>query len=52
MLSRFVHTDETSGFIQLKTQTKEHQNAVLNKDKTLSRVIDLDKTKSILPLGV
>ncbi len=48
----FIHADETSEFIQLNTYKQKNIKMlpVLNKDKTLSRVIDLDKTKSILPL--
>lgn len=48
----FVYTHETLEFIQLNIYKQKNIKMlpVLNKDKTLSRVIDLDKTKSILPL--
>jgi len=48
----FIYINESDGFIELNTLKKENIKIVplLKKDKTLSRIIDLEKTKSQLPL--
>ncbi|MFT5248454.1 MAG: dTDP-glucose pyrophosphorylase [bacterium] len=48
----FLYEEEDKGFIELKSFQKKNilMLPLLTKDKTLSRVIDLDKTKSIIPI--
>jgi len=48
----FVYRDETSGFIDLSDYRKQGIKILplLHEDHTLSRIIDLEKTDSILPL--
>lgn len=48
----FVHTRETSGFIDLSGYRKQDIKILplLNEDHSLSRIIDLEKTDSVLPL--
>ena len=48
----FFYKNESKGFIDLNSLRKENIKIVpiLKKDKTLSRIIDLKKTKSLLPL--
>ena len=48
----FIYLNESDGFIEFNTLRKENIKIVplLKKDKTLSRIIDLEKTKSQLPL--
>jgi len=49
---KFTYKDEYDGFIELESIRKKDIKIlpILNKDKTLSRIIDLKKIKSILPL--
>ena len=48
----FVYKEESKGFIELNSLRNQNIKMLplLNKDKTLSRIIDLDKTRSIVPL--
>jgi len=48
----FVYIEQTDGFIELESILKQNIKIlpILNKDKTLLKVIDLDKTKSIIPV--
>jgi dTDP-glucose pyrophosphorylase len=48
----FHYREETTGFIELESERRKGIKVipVLNKDRTLSRIIDLNKIKSNLPL--
>ncbi|PTM04100.1 MAG: nucleotidyltransferase [Bacteroidetes bacterium] len=48
----YVFKEDTTDFIELQSFYKRNIKILplLNKDKTLSRVIDLEKTKSLLPM--
>lgn len=48
----FLYEAETNGFIDLRKYRKKDIRVlpILNEDKTISRIIDLEKTQSTLPL--
>tara|TARA_B110000305_G_C19461139_1_gene654471 strand:+ start:4003 stop:5040 length:1038 start_codon:yes stop_codon:yes gene_type:complete len=50
--TNFIFKEETNGYIDLKSDINENLKIlpILFKDKTLSRIIDLDKIKSIIPV--
>ena len=48
----FVYKENTDGFIELESTRKQKIVIlpILNKDKSLNRIIDLDKIKSVVPV--
>jgi dTDP-glucose pyrophosphorylase len=48
----FAHKNSTDGFIELKSIRKQNivMLPILNQDKSLHRILDLDKIKSVVPV--